>query len=65
MALWLKWHNPRGRMLYIGLYWGNIENKILSKTTRPIAWIFGMLQNLVGHYQVCSNYDPMAKIAQF
>ena len=42
-------------MLYIGLYWGTIENRILSETTRPIALIFGMLQN-----QVCSNYDPMA-----
>ena len=42
----------------------NIENKILSETTRPKALIFGMLQNLVGLYQVCSNYDTMAKMAQ-
>ena len=25
-----------------------------------MALIFGMLQNLVGLYQVCSNYDTMA-----
>ena len=61
MALWLKRPTPRDRMLCIGLNWGNIENRIFSETTRPIALIFGMLQNLVRLNQVCSNYNPMVK----
>ena len=48
-------------MLYKGLYWGNNENKIVSETTRHVALIFGMLQNLEDFYTFCSNYDPMAK----
>ena len=35
--------------------------KILSKTTRPRALIFGMKHHLVNFYQVCSNNIPWAK----
>ena len=31
---------------------------VLSKTTRPRAFIFGMKHHLVKIYQVCSDYIP-------
>ena len=52
------WQNgPQWSHVYIGLYREKHE-KILSKTTRPRAMIFGMMDHLVNLYQVCWNYKP-------
>jgi len=37
-------------------------SKILSETTRPSAFIFGIKHHLGVFYQYCSNYAPGVKI---
>ena len=53
---------PQGSHIYIGLYRGNMEKKLLSETIRLRALIFDICLDLVDLYQVCSSYTPGAKI---
>ena len=48
-------------MFNLGLHRENVKKIILSETTGPRAFIFGIKNHQVDLYKVCSNYSPGAK----